>query len=218
MVTCRSALGGRSRAVSLKTRSWTRLSVFALAREGRTHLLYDVSLVPVEGSKCTARAMITFYNPSAVDAVEQRMPLPWGGRASPDTMTNVPDMPSPSGGEWMMAATDIRTQLTGVYWFQWRIPLLDDGWHHWFTRILAPSDWVPGFVSPGFATPQQIGPWPNTDLTLTVDRPLSGSWIGIEPKGHYRREGLGFAYSDILDQDGIVGHVVGSVIAPAGGL
>ncbi len=186
-------------------------------RAGRRTLMVDVSISDPERDTLSARAFLTFYKTDSFDGIPPREKNPWGGHADPTQMVTLPDMPSPFGGQdkWMLTATDVRSDMQGVFWFKWRGPLLSDGWQHWFTRILGPADWAPGFISPHFMTPKQIGPWPNTDLSLHVDRPLSGDWIGIKPRGHYRHEGHGFAQADIYDAEGTVGHVTATVLAPA---
>lgn len=197
----------------------TPLSAFSIelepVREGRTHIVYDIAIISTSSQKRTARSTITFYNPSPTDKIDPIPSKPWGGYADPNTLSNVPDMPSPSGdAAWMISATDVRPDMQGTYWFRWRGPLLANGWAHWFTKLLGPADWVGGFISPGFPM-HTIGPWPNTDLTVQVDRPLEGEWIGLRPRGSYRHTGYGLGHSQLIDQEGVFGHALASTIAPA---
>jgi hypothetical protein len=186
----------------------------SIAREGKTCCVYDVEVISVDSSKTTARSTVTFYAPSAVVQIDERKSDPWHGLNSPETLHTLPDAPSPGGTPWMISATDIRSEMNGVYWFKWRGPLLASGWDHWFSKLLAPADWISGFISPDFPA-MTVGPWPNTDLSLQVDRALVGEWIGLKPCGHYRREGHGFSFAELIDKRGILGQATATVIAPS---
>lgn len=186
----------------------------SMAREGKTNIVFDVALISDPTGKRTARSTISFYNPHAIDRIKPLPIEPWGGSKGPNTLTDAPDMPSPSGGsDWMLNVTRVRPDMQGTFWFQWKRPLMSDGWTHWFPRVLGPADWVGGFIAPGFPM-HKIGPWPNTDLTVQVDRPLEGDWIGLRPQGNYRSTGHGLGHSQLVDIHGIFGHALASVIAP----
>lgn len=197
----------------------TPLSEFELeldvVREGRTNLVFDIALISSVTGERTARSTVSFYNPIPTDKIDPSPSKPWGGYTDPATLSDAPDMPSPSGGDnWMLNVTDVRPDIRSVYWFRWRRELMADGWTHWFPRLLGPADWVGGFVSPGFPM-HKVGPWPNTDLTVQVDRPLEGEWIGLRPRGQYRNNGYGLGHSQLIDQNGVFGHALASTIAPA---
>ena len=185
-----------------------------LKRDGRRHRVYDVELRNVGSRKVSARSSITCYNPIPTDLITPEAKTLWAGRKDPNQLPTAPDRSSPSGAnEWMLCATDVRTDFEGTYWFRWRGALFEDGWDHWFTRLVGSADWVGGFVAPGFPSPK-TGVWPNTDLTVKIDRPLVGDWIGLRPVGNYRETGFGLGRSELLDQGGVLGFVFASTISP----
>ena len=184
-------------------------------RDGKTQLVFDATIKSKGSDQVSARTSISFYKPVETELIEPTTLKPWGGHTDPNSMMTAPDMPSPSGAEkWMICATDVRTEMKGVFWFRWRGALVEGQTNHWFTRLVGPSDWVGGFIAPGFPMPSKVGVWPNTDLSVQVDRPLIGDWIGLRPRGQYRREGLGQAHAELFDQAGRLGNALASVISP----
>lgn len=184
-------------------------------KQGRSQYVVDVAIHRAKDSAVTARSTISFYKPSNAPSIEDSEEAPWGGQTDPESLGDLPDRPAPFGGTWMLNATDVRTDLGGTYWFRLRGTLTSAGDNHWFGRVIAVADWVSGFVSPGFPDPSRLSVWPNTDLTLQVEREHVGEWIGIRPIGHYRSNGIGLGRGEVYDQNGLVGHVLTNTIGPA---
>ncbi|WP_372572598.1 hypothetical protein [Ruegeria jejuensis] len=184
-------------------------------KEGAAHRVVEAQILNRQSRRSTARSTIAFYKPTPIAELTPAEIKPWGGFADPNTLSDVPRMASPSGQkEWMLNATVVRADMKGTYWFRWNGPLLSDGSSHWFAQLLGPSDWVGGFIAPGFPS-FKVGPWPNTDLTVQVNRPMAGEWIGLRPKGLYRETGFGLGQGALIDQDGVFGHAMASTISPA---
>lgn len=190
--------------------------VVSPVREGRSVRVCDVEIQDENSGTISARSTLTFYAPQEVKALQPCTPSPWGGQLSPTELEALPPMPRPADGsiEWMLNATEIRTKFDGTWWFRWQTVFDAHHGDHWFSLLQGPADWVGGFIRPGFPAPSKVNVWPNTDLTVHIDRPFTGEWIGLRPQGHYRRSGFGLGYSELLDQHGSIGRVAANVLSP----
>lgn len=186
-----------------------RLSVRPV-REAKTTAIYDMELMSKDESTVLSRATITLMKSKPADAVEAPNPNPWGGFTNPE-MLKARRAPSPHGGAWLMDALDGRQDREGVVWFRWTTKFLANHENDWFARVLGPADWTHGIARPGYPGPAPVTAWPNTDLSVHVDRPLVGDWVGLRPRGRWHPAGRGIGYSDLMDQDGCFGRVAMSV-------
>jgi hypothetical protein len=184
-------------------------------REGRRMVIWDVILQPATTSKPVARASVSFVKPADIEALAEQVNEAWGGFLSPLKLPDVPSVPSPHGGPWLMDAFDLRAGPDGVYWFKWTADMFQGSGIHWIIQLLGPADWTGGFICPGFPTPTKVQIWPNVDLNVVTDRPLSGDWIGLKPEGTYRLTGQGIGRATLIDELGPLGHVLLNVIAPS---
>jgi len=59
-------------------------------------------------------------------------------------------------------------------------------------------------------------PWevnfPNADLTIVLYRLPEGEWMGSEAIGHWASNGIGLADATLLDEKGIVGRAVQTLL------
>jgi len=123
---------------------------------------------------------------------------------------------APHGGPWLMDVLDGRTVSDGSHWFRWLAPLLPDSGCTPFARMLGPVDFAHGMARPGLPGRPPVSGWPNTDLSVHVDRAIAGEWIGMRPIGRWSKStGLGIGTSALFDAAGQFGRVtMGVVIIP----
>lgn len=57
-----------------------------------------------------------------------------------------------------------------------------------------------------------FGPWINTDITLYLQRPLEGEWLGVEIDRDVQPTGIGVARARLYDQRGAIGSASEAVI------
>jgi hypothetical protein len=183
-------------------------------QSGRRISVLDARIVTE--AKVTARATCTLAAPLSIDALDEDFATE-AAPAMPDLAAIRPAMTrAPHGGPWLMDVLDGRTLSDGSHWFRWLAPLLPDNGCTPFARMLGPVDFAHGMARPGLPGRPPVTGWPNTDLSVHVDRAISGEWIGMRPVGRWSKSnGLGIGTSALFDTAGQFGRVtMGVVIIP----
>ena len=189
----------------------------APVQAGRRIALFDATIAA--GGRITARCTLTLASEVPVPALPEDH-LTEAAPPAPDLsgsgLAALPrrGAPAPHGGPWLMDALDIRLAPDGSAWFRWLAPLLPGG-HSPLLAALAPADFAHGLARPGAPGPSPVPGFPNSDLSVQLDRLPRGDWIGVRPRIRWRRTGLGIGYGDLCDLDGAFGRVaMGVVLVP----
>jgi hypothetical protein len=94
-------------------------------------------------------------------------------------------------------------------WFRLRVPLVSGEVPSPLQRLAAAGDFGNGI--------SRVLPWEgwmfiNPDLTLYLERPPFGEWIGLEARTTISAEGIGLAESVVYDQRGRVGRAIQALL------
>lgn len=181
---------------------------------GRRISVFDARIIA--DGKMTARSTFTLAATVALTALEKDYATETAP-PMPDLAATRPAMSrAPHGGPWLMDVLDGRTASDGSHWFRWMAPLMPDDRCTAFARMLGPVDFAHGMARPGLPGRPPVTGWPNTDLSVHVDRDIVGDWIGMRPVGRWSRaNGLGVGTSALYDAAGQFGRVtMGVVIIP----
>lgn len=119
------------------------------------------------------------------------------------------------GGRWVMDAMDARLAPDGSVWFRWLAPFLAGAAASPLVAALGPADFAHGLARPGLPGPPPVAAYPNTDLSVQLDRVPRGEWVGVRPFTRWRRNGVGIGYGDLLDLEGAFGRVSMGVVLVA---
>jgi hypothetical protein len=94
-------------------------------------------------------------------------------------------------------------------WFRMRVPIVEGDRPSALQRLAAAGDFGNGISA--------VLPWEeyvfiNPDLTLYIDRPPEGEWIGLESRTLIPADGVGLAESVLYDERGRVGRAVQALL------
>ncbi|MCG8589032.1 MAG: thioesterase family protein [Proteobacteria bacterium] len=183
----------------------------AVVHRGRRIVSVDATLTDTASTQTYARANAVFV--SAVDIELEHSPVerPWGGLVSPERLKSG-QSPSPHGEPWLMDALEGRAGPDGAVWFRWKLPLFSDGRASSYELALGPADWTHGIARPGYPGPGPASAWPNSDLTVHLNRMPDGEWLGLLPRGRWSSAGRGIGFSDLFDCHGPFGRVAMGVV------
>jgi hypothetical protein len=94
-------------------------------------------------------------------------------------------------------------------WMRQRVPLVPDVSPSPLERVLIAADSGSG-VSAAIDHRSQSAI--NADLTVALDRPLEGEWVGLDSVSTYQPNGIGLADTRICDSRGTVGRALQSLV------
>jgi len=183
-----------------------------LARPGRKVQLVDVTISTGSGVVATARAVRIRVLPENALAVAGRLPE---GSASTRPALAGPTSARPSVGiedRWIgfhNQGVELRFVTGGfdqlgpaVAWCRLAVPVVPDEAPSPLQRAAAAADFTNGLSG---VLDFQRWRYVNPDLTVVLERPPVGEWIGLEAETTLGIEGVGVARAVLYDQRGPVG-------------
>jgi hypothetical protein len=176
-------------------------------QEGRRTATFD-AVIMTAGKRCV-RSTLTLVLPVQISTLLEPAPAEF----TAPTLSRRVASRSPYGGPWLSDRLEAWVDAEETLWFRWSVPLCDGDIA--FARTLAPADWTHGIARPNFPGPPPLSAWPNSDLTVHLDRQPEGEWIGLRPEGRWRSDGVGIGYGELRDRRGPFARVaVGVVLFP----
>jgi acyl-CoA thioesterase len=94
-------------------------------------------------------------------------------------------------------------------WVKLVVPLLAGRTPSPLERVAAAADFGNGISA---VLPPQGWSFINADLTIHLNRPLQGDWVGMRTKSHLDASGVGFAESELFDTSSRIGRSVQSLL------
>src|SRR5579884_1177945 len=187
----------------------------ATVRPGRRVALLEASLLAPDGTE-VIRAHALQVQTAASSAVQEPRS---DGRLEAGPEDGWPDAPPIGHGDLAFFGTDamdIRFVAGGFSrpgpasaWFRLRVPLVEGEEPSALQRLAAAADFGNGVSA--------VLPWEewlfiNPDLTLYIDRPPEGEWVGLQARTVMAPGGVAVAESDLFDQAGRVGRATQALL------
>jgi acyl-CoA thioesterase len=157
------------------------------------------------GEKLCARAIITFTSDVVVAAVPEVAMEP----NDPAGMA-AQRLASPHGLPWLMDVMETRMAQNDRVWFRLAAPIT--GNESRFAKALPALDFMSGISRPDTWSKPIVKAFPNTDLTVHIDRMPVSDWIGLAASGSWRRTGNGRAAGRVFDVEGEIGSANYTVV------
>lgn len=191
------------------------LSVRAsVIKPGRRVQLLEGSLLDGQGTEVLrARALqVQPADPGAEQVPESPhpQPVPEPGPAE------IPPFPHRDLAFFGRDAMDIRFASGGfsklgpaTAWFRLRVPVIEGEEPSALQRLVTAADFGNGISA---ALPWEAWVFINPDLTVYVDRPPVGEWVGLDSRTIVAPGGVGMAESVIFDQHGRVGRATQALL------
>lgn len=176
-----------------------------VARPGGRVPLLEASLLAGEQEVCRATALRIRRD----DGVRAPAPAAEGAPAGPDAGTLL-ESPQARATSFAWHAMEIRF-TAGTFWdvgpaFAWfrlRVPLVAGERPSPLQRLAAAGDFGNGIAA---AVPWRSHVFINPDLTLYVERPPEGEWVGLDAQTRLGPAGAGVSDSVLFDERGRVGR------------
>jgi hypothetical protein len=180
-----------------------------VVRPGRRVQLLDASLWTDDGVEVVrARALqVQAANAPATALV----PAPAGPEEGAPNDLEAPYRPmfSPDTMEIRFVAGEFRARGPAIAWFRMRVPLVEGEETTTLQLLAAAGDFGNGISSP-LNWDEYL--FINPDLTLYIDRPPQGEWIGLESQTTIAEGGIGVSESVLYDRRGRVGRATQALL------
>ncbi len=184
-----------------------------VSKQGRMVSLCNTSLLDDNGKPCAhAESLhVTRQADFQVKTTTLDVPLPKDGRSGSFPISRtLHDLPSFTGHgvETRYAPNNTPEPGPTTAWIR-TVDLLPDETPSPFQRMCPMADC-------GNAFSRNAEPWEinfmNPDLTIVMFREPQGEWMGSHSTGHWESNGIGMADAQLLDQHGVVGRAVQTLL------
>ncbi|MGH9016754.1 MAG: thioesterase family protein [Acidimicrobiales bacterium] len=195
-----------------------------VVRPGRKVQLVDVTVASADHDLAFGRALrirrLTDDDPAAAGLAEVTVtgpepgrhrdapPAPDQGHRSPEPVQGYTAFHS-AGAELRFVRGEFGRRGPATVWVRLAVPVVPGATPSPLERVAAASDFGNG-VSSLFDFQHYV--FINPDLTVFVDRPAVGPWIGIEAATALGTPGVGMAQSVLWDVEGPLGRAVQSLL------
>jgi hypothetical protein len=181
-----------------------------VARPGRRVSLLEATLAAegVEVVRARALQVLGAQTRGESPAVEPPPPGAAGARAS-DLRAPFSPMFSPDAVEVRFVEGAFLEPGPATAWFRLRVPVLGGEAPSPLQRLAAAADFGNGVSAP-VSWDDHL--FINPDLTLYVERPPVGEWIGLESRTRIPAGGVGMSESVLYDERGRVGRALQSLL------
>ncbi|MGI8863242.1 MAG: thioesterase family protein [Solirubrobacteraceae bacterium] len=180
-----------------------------VVRPGRRVQLLDASLWSDAGVE-VVRARALQVQPAHAPATAV-VPAPAGPEEGSPNDLEAPYRPmfAPDTMEIRFVAGKFRTRGPATAWFRMRVPLVEGEQATPLQRLAAAGDFGNGISSP-LNWDEYL--FINPDLTLYIERPPQGEWIGLESRTTIAEGGIGVSESVLYDRAGMVGRATQALL------
>ena len=184
-----------------------------VAKKGRMVSLCNSRLLDDDGKLCASAETLHVTRQPEFEVTTTRLdvPLPEDGRAGDFPINRtLHDLPSFTGDgvETRYAPGSTPDPGPTTAWIR-TVDLLPDETPSPFQRMCPMADC-------GNAFSRNAEPWEinfmNPDLTIVMFREPQGEWMGSQSTGHWETSGIGMADAQLLDQHGVVGRAVQTLL------
>jgi hypothetical protein len=185
-----------------------------VVRPGRRVQLLEGALRDAQGT-LVLRARALQVQPA--DPAAARTPLaPVSFPAPEEGRSDAPRIGHPDLAFFGSDAMDIRL-VAGTFnepgpataWFRLRVPLVAGEEPSPLQRLAAAADFGNGIAS---TLPWEEWMFINPDLTIYIDRPPAGDWVGLDAQTIIAPGGIAMAESVLFDRDGRVGRAIQALL------
>jgi hypothetical protein len=179
-------------------------------RPGRRVQLLEASIDTPDGSE-VVRSRALFVRPAETDVVTERIEPPPGpehGRPN-DFERRWEPMFATDAIEIRFVEGAFRTHGPATAWFRLRVPVVGDEDPSPLQRLAAAADF-PNGISTVLSWDDHA--FINADLTVYVDRPPAGEWIGLRARTRIAAGGVGIAEAVLFDHRGAVGRAMQALL------
>jgi hypothetical protein len=180
-----------------------------VVRQGRRVQLLDASLWTDDGVEVVrARALQVQTAQAPATAT---VPPPAGPETGSPNDMEAPYRPmfAPDTMEIRFVVGEFRARGPATAWFRMRVPLVEGEQATPLQRLAAAGDFGNGISSPLHWNEYLFI---NPDLTLYIDRPPQGEWIGLESRTTIGDGGIGISESVLYDREGRVGRATQALL------
>lgn len=113
-------------------------------------------------------------------------------------------------GLWFGSLFDMKKDAAGCVWMRANRPIVEPRGALSFAA--GPADWASGITRPDWFGTNSVAGFPNVDLTLHLDRPPVGDWIGLEGSPAWHGNGVGQTSAILRDTSGTFGRVAQTIV------
>lgn len=147
-------------------------------------------------------------------ALERPVDAPWPEPAALESFT-FPFFKNPVGYQAAMEVKYARGRFGDTdcdVWMRAKVPLVEGRETSGLERVVTAVD-----AESGVCTPLDVERYTfiNPDLSVALDRPLEGEWVGLQAKSSASADGVGLAQAGLRDQRGFIGRSMQTLVVQA---
>ncbi len=180
-----------------------------VVRPGRRVQLIEATLTTLDGVELVrARAVRVAVARAPASAPAPPPPPPGGGNPN-DMPPRFSPMFAPDAMEIRFVAGEFSARGPAIAWFRLRVPVVAGEATSALQRLVAAADFPNGISAP-VSWDDYV--FINPDLTVYVERPPRGEWIGLDARTTIADGGVGCSEAVLFDRTGRVGRAIQSLL------